>query len=448
MPTPFFGLNFQTGSTPQVKRYTGLSLTAVGNAFGTAETDLGTCQPLNRVIQFGSQNTFLALVSYKIWRSTDAGVTWTNVYSLPSPSATPGQNSGLNVIYSNGIPRVCVIWSNVSINITGAYSTDGITWTQDGTASWGGGVTGWIKDTIYRNTLFVNSNDAGAGITVAYTPGTIPTVIPAPGNYYATTVSLCVFNDTLVLTGRTNTSAARAVWSLEGGGWQSRVTLTTGTLSSTGKTGMFVDSNSGELIVFNRKTIPGAWGCWKVDSSFAAVDISTTVLPFAMLTSSGGTARVLTFVDGEATPGSNPDKYIIYADGEEATVLPAMYKWMGTGTTMNGIDSGGSNKDALTLSNNCQGVGNWSSGENSIEILNRTPTSGGVILTYKAYGGGSVNIRGWFATQLEEYETHAATLLGPTAITADGFSRQITWNNAADGIATGSRFRMILEVYV
>ena len=446
MPTPYFGLNTQVGS-PTVKRYLGLSATAVGNTFGTAETLDTTTQSLNRVIQFGGDsNTFLALQNKIVYRSTDAGVTWTQVFA---PAASPsGYSSGLNVIYKNGIPTVCFIWkSTVVIGFStegrGSYSTDGITWVTDSGVP-GMGIGSYIsKDTIFRNTLYVASTASFGGdiehIT-SYSPGS------NLGNIsLASYPTLCVFNDQLTVL-----RADSLLYTLSGGALQLRISSFPAAGGAPRYLGMFVDSNSGDLICFARKAT--SWGCYQVSASQLTAgtftDISTTVIPLGMRSSVGASSRVLTFVDGEATPGSNPDKYLIYTDNELSGTVPSLYKWNGVSTEMSDIDSGGSSRDALTVATNCQGVGNWSSGENSIELLNRTPTSGGVILDYKAYGGGAVNIRAWFGTQLEEYETHAATLIGTTAITADGTARQITWNNAADGIATGSRFRMILEVYV
>jgi len=467
MLTSFFGLNIYSG-TPQVKRYFGLSSELIGTSFGTAESTSGSIlQALNRVIQFGSQNTFLALVNNQVWRSTDAATTWTNVYSF---SGSSGQCSGLNVIYINGIPTVCFIWNSAGSVINGSYSTDGITWTENSGFAAPSAIGALGKDTIYRNTLYVCpmvivGGPSYATIIIGYTPGSPPFSVDVPAGQPPINASLCVFNDTLYYMSMSVVGATRRIYALNALTLQLAVTLIASGGTTTmynNKSGMFVDSNSGDLIAFTKGSAvaptfssnTGPWSCFRISSSFVVTDISATVLPSGMLLATTPTSdKVLTCVDGEADPGTNPNKYIIYATAVVSTDPMTLYQWNGVSTTMSTLDSGGNGLDALTLSNNCQGVGFWTSGENSIQLINRAPSTTGMILSFKLYSTGNigvVNIRAWFGTVLEEYPITAATLIGTTTgLTADGSTTYlVTWNNFADGISAGSRFRLIMEAYV
>jgi hypothetical protein len=468
MPSSFFGLNgISAGTgTPQVRRYNGLSSSTVGNTFSSAQTVAidATSQPLNRVIQFGSQNTFLALINNSVFRSTDAGVTWTSVFTFSGAtnvSGVPDCKTGLNVVYRGGIPTVVFMSALSSFSsASGYYSTDGINWTTDAPTSFASN-TSYCNDTIFRNSLCALAPvSAGSGGFLAiYSPGSAISTIAGTVVNPAVTASLCVFNDQLLYMSIPNdfSTTFRRILVLNGGSLQTFSTLATGltAIGGTGKCGMFVDSNSGDLIAFNRKSIPGAWGCWSVTSAGVATDISSTVLPSGMLsTSASVTARVLCFVDGQASPGSNPTKYVIYSDSNVTGTLETMYKWNGVGSVMTDIDSGGNIRDALSLSENCQGVNFWTSGENSVSLVSRTPTSGGIILNFILYSTGNaavVNVRAWYGTQLEEYPTRAATLTGTTiGLTADGSTTyQVTWTSTTEvpAVNPGDRFRLIMEVY-
>ena len=464
--------------TPQVRRYNGLSSATVGNSFSSEQTVTidSFSQPLNRVIQFGSQNTFLALINNSVFRSTDAGVTWTSVFTFSGAtgvSGAPDCKTGLSILYRGGIPTVVFVSGLSSFSsASGFFSTDGINWTTDASVSITSNLS-YTCDTVFRNTFYAiaQGDSNGQNKIVAYSPGSAISLITATGNTPETaTACLCVFNDQLIYTATPEAASAspttRNLYVLNGGRLQAFSTLATGqpTIGTSGKCGMFVDSNSGDLIAFNRKSAPGAWGCWSVTSAGVATDISATVLPSGMLSSAASTAaRVLTFVDGQASPGSNPDKYVIYSDSNATGTLETMYKWNGVGSVMTDIDSGGNIRDALSLSQNCQGVNFWTSGENSVSLINRSPISGGVRLSFKLYsvaGATAVKVRAWYGTQLQEYPLTAATISAPTngaitlnvntGLTADNgvTTFQFTWDSTIDGVDVGDRFRLILEVFV
>jgi len=463
MPASYLAINMRS-TTPVVKTLNGLSPTTTGTSPGAAEAFTAKDQPLNRAIQFGSATTFLVLINGTIRRSTDSGTSWTTTLSF-TPFNTC--KSGLNIVSVNGVPTVCFISTDTSATtFKGYYSTDGISWTTEGPVTNVSvvGERGMFGDTVYRSSLYVGFSPTAnnSWYTGIYTPGSGISFILAIASI-PLSVSFCVFNDNLYAISRNGSAVGTTpVYILSAGSWVLATTLTGGSLNMTDlRPGAFVDGSF--MYVFSAKVAGTSWGCWKVASDHSFTDISTTVLPLGMQSGASLTSRCLTWVDGSLSPGSDPSKYLIYADGDTATDPLTLFKWVNDATAMTNIDSGSNNAEALSTAKNVGGQNFWVNGENSVNLVSRTGILSGIRLSFQLFsttGTPTVNVRGFFGNVSTEYPTTACTLINPSSGSMSGntitglvidngvTTFQVTWSSTADGIAAGDRFRLILEVYI
>jgi len=478
MPTPFFGLNFQDGTTPQVKLYNGTQTSPVGVSFGVLDSGVtSTAEPraTNRVIQFGSNNIFYATVGNQVYRTTDGGASWTSVYTLAALAVNQSTKTGLFLPYINGVPHLALFWktTGTSETLSGAVSSNGTTWTSYGPVFMGtptgAPAGGFYGGYMYRNKIFtvrpgstavaaVFSFDPGSG---AFSLNTVATM----GTTNREAADFCEFNGNLLLLFKlTGGTANLAV--LGGGSFANVITsfVGVGVAATGGKSGMLVDGSN--LYCFLYATALLGWKCFEVSSTYIATDITSTVIPIGMTgsTSGGNSAadsRVFLMVDQEATPGANPNKYLYYTNGTVAGNPWTVYQWQGSGSVMTQLDTGGgSTTQALSLTTFSQGSYFWADDANHVELTNRTPLSNSLRLYFVVSsdsGVAVVDVRAWRGSALQEYPITAATLTDPssgsmsgntiTGLIADNVTvYQVTWQTGTDGFAAGDPYSLILEV--
>lgn len=466
MPSSFLAVNWASG-TPQLKRYTGMSCTFIGNTI-TGSTAAAYTFPgsQNRAIQFG--NAFYAVLAVNattggVFRSTDNGTTWATVLTFTVFSGGNYVVSGLNIIYSNGIPLLVFMTTNSIGNaIVGYRSTDGTTWNSDTSATFGVGAS-FTSDVVYRGSLYctmTGNSNAFIGV-ISYSPGAVSFI---NGGVSTTTVgpttSLCVYKDLLYFTCVEN--AFRRVYVLDGGSFSLIANLGTFTANVSAKSAMLVDGDY--LYVFMPKNATGTWGCWQLDSAYTVVDLTTTVLPNGMASADViASSRALSFVDGQANPGADPTKYLFFTSNSTAALPWTLYKWMGPSNKMQAEAVGGFVADSMCVNKNVTGSTFWTYGDYHIELVNRAAVSNGTRLTFNIYSSTAstptIDVRIWYGMDLEEYPTRSGTLVDPTngsisggnintgVVINNGASiYQVTWDTITDGISVGQRIILVMAV--
>lgn len=483
MPSAYLAINSRSG-TPQIRRYNGLSSSLIGQPVtgAVAENYVNDAQPVNRVIQFGGANTFYVLQASSssandVFRSTDGGNTWTSVLSTAAQATFTDRKSGLNIIYNNGVPNLVFLTNTDGSTIRAYRSADGTSWVNDASLSFQSD-TFW-SDLTYRSSMacMVKGN-SGFG-SLIYTPGslsfaTLTTAQTFPTNSIrSTTAALVVFNDTLmcIVMGSGDTGVQFLMEALllifSAGNWvkaQTVRSVTDYTVGSETKCNALV--SGAFLYVFFPASSAGVWACYEISSTFTATNISSAVLPAGLLSGTiGANGRALCWVDGQVSPGSDPDKYMIFTVSGASTSALSLYKWTSSSTKMTDIDVGSTVAEALSLNKNVEGSTFWTSGENHVELVNRSAGADGTVLYFNLYAGTggtpTVNVRVWYGTNDAEYPMQAATLINPSSgsITGGGTinsglvvnnglsSYQVTWDNNTDGVSVGVRTIIVLEVF-
>lgn len=499
MIASFIGLQFQTG-TPQMFRYAGTNVAAVGSSFGTADIAVtsslsNNCMPCGRVIRFGGLNTYVATVDTNIYRSTNGGSTWTAVHALTDIASTATQiKSGFAVVYLNGLPALAMMYQGSgagSLNsYYGVYSFDGVTWTTQGsfTITTAGNLSnvnrGFNHTVVQGSTVYIQAGSSSAAggsssdYTFIYQPGANSITAANPsgignGNMSPT---ICEFNNRIFVLYVRTAATTLTLGEIVGNNSTVISSLQTGMPSTTSGTGtLFVDGVNMYAIATGSDGAGSNTGfkVWQISSTLTVTEITSTVLPTILrsaypLTAGIAEGRVQAIIDGVTSPGSAPTIYLYFSFS--ANTNYALYQWNGNATEITLISQGGTTLHSLPFFGNVTGtyfvadsVYPSTTGI-SVEVTNRIFTATGVRLSFKIYGtsaGGAVSFRVYVGAANEEYPTTAGTLTDPsvgaisggninTGLTADNgvTTYQVTWAAQTDGFTTNSQFRLVGDAFV
>jgi hypothetical protein len=450
-----------TGS--QVKTYTNATPTLQGQIFGGLSTgtgSIGAATNVNRcsVVNYQGYQTFFAIVGTSIYKSTDAGATWTAVRTL-STMTSQVLHAGLRVCSTGGQTQIFVMYQG-SANFTVDYSTDGgTTWSSVNAVTIGGNTfsdaifwngkfyTMWYSTSVGNNTFAVWDPSAHA-ISTGTGSGT---TFPAGSNAAIGPVRLCAFNGNLYAIGEAGGNYSLYVW---GSNWTVAASnFRASTVNQSAYPELFAQGGFMWAITQSSTT----WRCDKFDTSLT-VTASNTAIPAAF---SAAAARVFAVADSAQGMGSEPQIYIYYSPDGTSTTNWSCYQWNGGSSVMTLVESGGAAQDSMNFVKWSGGDGFWQSGNDKVEIISRTGVAGGVQYTFKLYsssGTDVVSLRGWYSTNTQSYAYSHATLINPSSgsvsgqniisLTADNStSYTVTWASVTDGIANGANYGFFLEQF-
>jgi hypothetical protein len=470
MPTPFLALNVFSG-TPQAKLFNGTQTSNLGVTFGAADTGR-TAPPFaaQRIIQFGPTDTWYAVTGSSVYRTTDAGASWSSVLTLTSLNAQQNIKTGLYICYLDGIPRLSLFWNRTlgfgSSDWTIASSANGTTWTTTAvnltTFDYTGSHT-LSSQFLYRNKIFAFWY--GSANIIIGDPGSNSITIASSGLNSSSSVAFGTFNGDLYALYRVEPGIARlAIYS--GGGFVVVATLIGSGVNNVAKEfGLLADGVNLYCFVYN--TTATGWQCYQVTSTYTVTNITASIIPPGMTGTTGGgnapdTSLVRIMVDQEASPGVDPIKYIYFTRSPQVTDSWSVFQWMGNATQMQQIDSGGGNGAmALSLPIVPTGSYNWADGENTVVLLDRSPLLGALRLYFALYsdsGVAVVSVNAFTASLTQEYPTTVATLTNPSSGSMSGntitglvanngaTTYEVTWQAATDGFDSGDAYSIILEV--
>lgn len=467
--TPFLGARIVSGGTPQAQRFIDATPANQGVTTGTLETyAAGTSNPNDRVIMFApagaanGENTFLFFVGSQIFRTDDAGATWSLVHTPTTFSAASQERTGLFIVYdSTGVPWVvCGYRSTGGGTVRFSYSSDGTSWTETATIV----VTASNVHTaaVYRDSFYMAVSTGSFLTVIQFTPATasLTSFNSSAFTNGMASVNLIVWDGFLYLVGLISTGAvriARVVGSVD----TTIATSAAGLGTTTGFGLAFVDPNDNNLYFAFRSSGTGH-RVFQINGAFTISEVTGTVLAGSSpLTVNGFWKCVL--VDAEANIGGAPDIYLYWAASSAIGTLVSQYQWNGSGAA---IGAGGTPNDTggdfsfamINADKTSEGSRFWTTGQKKIEMVGRngTPLPSSTRRQFRCYGGGLVTVRIYWGTDDVEYPIVLAGLSSPTSgsisggtdninVPADGSLQEVT--AALPGEVFGDRFVMNMEVF-
>jgi hypothetical protein len=447
MATPYLCLNNRTG-TPTVKRVVGGAPVDQGVALpsATTETDDWNLLPgSQRAIRFGGYQTWIVVQKSRIYRTTDAGATYSTVFGPDTDLGDAGK-TGPYLFYINGTATLVVIAINSSGAMRQFTSTDGITWTKSGTLSSPGGAVNYpfVSTVQWRGSLYFIRRNTSTASTPSYAlnpgAGTLTEIAQTVGggqyNY-----DMCAVNDKLFQLAYDSGGPSWKLFELSGGAWVLRVTIVTvGGITNTGAPALFYDNASGRLVALMMSGTGPSYRAFSIDpSTFGTTDLGATITGAFGTADDAAIFRVI--YDGSVTVGGTPVPFICYKSTGGAGAMTE-FQWNGVASAPTSVGSGVDAAFCVPFGDQATAGGSvfWTSGQRHVERLTATPVAGGVRYGFKLYSpNASVDtvsvawIRGLAASEFPA--TPFASLQNPSAGTISG-GNQIDGLDAADNGAT------------
>lgn len=473
MPTPMLALNWKSGTTPQVRRVLTGSSSTQGVSFGTLETGAGVAdQAFQRVVRFRGHQTLIAVVNTSIYRSTDAGVSWTAVVSADSDLGGTGAKAGPFVLHPAGVPTLVILARTSTSSWKLFTSTDGSSWQKSSAftlvdsgaqpiqqvVSWQGALYGFAGFGSNARTFIWNTTSAS--------------VVAAPTAVFSGSCphAMTVFNDRLfALSTPAADAQARTLYEFSSGAWVARdasFLTSQGTPGADQKMLLFVDPAANVLVGWCPQVGTG-WRCFTWDSLLGRNEITSSV-GASLLGTAANTSRLAAVVDGmDPGLGASPRVFVYHAANGTAGTAFSVFRWVGVSSQMAAIGSGGDVQHAMPFGVQYQGSCFFTPGQRHIERVSATPVNGGVKWGIKLYSPvsspstDSVDVCFYLGEAEAEYPgTPKATLASPStgSITggntwtglnaADNGSTtfEVTWKAEDDGYLDGERVKIVPQI--
>ena len=339
----FLVTDIRTGSGGQCVAYTynNGSPSQLGDAFGTIlGGSFNYCKLRDGIIQF--QGQIYAVAQDGIYQKDDPTTqtgTWTQVLAFTSPSATVQNWSGIHVATIGGTPTLFGVYGETSA-LFRWFKFDGTTWTQSVSGTDPGIADGnsFGDVVVWNNVLYgllENTRD-----TVIFDPGSNSF---SSGNAVvdngSNCGSLCVFGGRLFLLDRGDVTNSWELFELLGTAWTSvsNTSLTNFGVSQLGKSALFTDGTYlYGMVPRSAAASQQGWYCMRWDADLILIDITTEVLPSALVSAdSGGTyaggdniinEAMLAVYDLNTDPTST-QIYLYYSSSLTAGSSMTMYQW-------------------------------------------------------------------------------------------------------------------------
>jgi len=473
------------GTSPQVYRaLNGKTLSQVGNNFGTLE-DLGAVVfPCNSVVEFGGD--LYCWQWNTIYKYNSGTGNWDSDYAVPSyDTGDDERRTGLYIINVSGTPTLIGLHRRSAGNIWDVRLPLGGSWSNNNTGidEIGGDLfrMGYIGGCFVWRDLFwmvgsqnppkVMSWDPANSVAVVHTlPGT-------SGSTCGGTASTFVIlnNDLYVIGARTINNAEDYItlWRFQSGAFVAvqnigSTVVGTGLLRGNGSNpnrdhyAAWSDGTNIFCIVRGASTSVSTGGLYAFKlapsgSTFTETNITNPVVPSAYRQGSMQATdypRWWVVKDNDTDPTS-PDVYFYFSlNYGSAAVLH--YVWEGESTLMSDGTSLGSGELSMPDANQTAGERAWTSSEPNVLITGLAQGTGGLTISFKAWGGGTKTVKFYYSLE-EETPTSQCTLTGSatggsatrsgntvTNVSADGATTYtITWDFFTDGAFIGGRFEVL-----
>ena len=464
------------GTTCAAYRYLNATPTQIGNTFGTSFSGTATStRPRNLVVQFGGE--LYAMARDGIYQKDDpTSMTgaWSQVLAFVTPSTTQCRFTGLFPVEVAGQTYLVGIYGNSASAAQWRWvKFDGTTWTQAGSNVASSSMSQIHNAIVYGGVLHLIGMSFSAGMT--YDPssdafGTTTT----PASTQRGGMSLCVFQGRLF--GQViDATGPIYLYEYTAGTWSSFANLSGTTIGAINWEGchhsLITDgTNMYGIWPASAGGADSGWSVSQISAAFAVTDISTTVLPGALLSTnnggsypaSGATNDVfLGCYDVDTAPGT-VGIVLYFANSSTSGTLLTAYQWNGNASVITQIDIGGNVYHSLPTGYQNNGERIWTAGELDISITARVPVIGGERISFIAYGGGTGHsMKLYFAFDGEPFlleATLATPVTGGSATFNSGLNQvegvdgdgatvyTIIWTAPVDGVTIGTRVTRVPQI--
>lgn len=424
---------------------------STGVTFGAFETG-GTVgdQFFARTMRYRGYQTWVVVQGDSIYRTTDAGASWSTVYGPDADLGGTVCKSGLHLVYPGGVATLMFMARGAAGMFSVFSSADGITWTKTGPVALTSQTSALQANAFWQGGIFCSAGLGGSARTYRADIGLKTILEITQPDVHGSQNDSCfaVFNDRLFGVWTKLSDGRIGLWELVGLGWTLVTTFAaaaTPAFAADRKLALFVQGAN--LYLVGIAGNPIAWTCYEITSALAVTDVSAaTMTPIA-----GGetnTSRAGVIVDGPIAGGGTVPEIDLYisADGVSGTAV-ATYRFNGSFVPITALAGGNSVQNTWPFGVQYGGNVFWTAGQQTVELVTALPTltgGSGVRWGFQLFSPNSspdlVNVRGFWGTAQDEY---ACGQLGPNpnAVLASPSSgslvgQTITGLDAADNGAT------------
>lgn len=466
------GAGATTGNTPS------------GSSFETGGS-VGD-QANQRIVRYRGHQTWVAVQGTNIYRSTNAGSSWSSVLS-DSDLGSHVCKSGLYVVEVAGTTQLVLLTrTGTSGNFAIFTSEDGSSWTKHGPYSGFTNQTMALQaGTIWRGRLYccAGTGSSGRSYAVDLHTRTLTQATLTGLNSNFNDAALCVFDDKLYGLWHKSSSTATLYQYVPGSNtWVEKVTLGSGVANGDAdrKSCLFVQG-SHLYAIFCQGSGVGPiyeWKAYQIDSSLSATDVSDDTLDPVDVhagTSPGAGARVAVIAEA-GSAGGVPEIDLYFAP--DATATPSatqvvVFRWNGPSTDVTELDNGSAACAAWPFGVQYSGNVFWTSGQRVIEQVSSSPVQGGTRRKFRLYSpNGSpddVDVRAWYGSAADEYPCGASaaneaaelsdpsdgsmsgnTVTGLDAADNGSTTFEVTWNTTEQqqSLPNGDHAKLVMELTV
>jgi hypothetical protein len=490
MPADWMFVTERGASQPVVGTYNGaFSRTVISAPFGTnlGSDDIQECAQFNNVLKIGDGTQQFCVLFDGLYESTDSGATFAQVFAFTSPTADLTRrinHGGLHIAYDEANQeRVLGGWffSSIGFTITGwSYNLSTLATSETNQAYNGSSDEIIGSEILYGSSVHFNignglnqSNFFSFDIVnQSWADYTLPAIlgsVAGASNCYAVASDGALYLAILhLVTGVGTYSLLKFT-----GSWSSL-----GTIVSFNDTNLENNRDQARIALYSDGTDLGTyllagvtpsygWQKYQItaasgfDPTVATNRTSTDVPANLRNTVDGGTAnsnpdkRCIVVQDTQSTPGTL-ETYLAFSDDAAPGTPFSVHQDSGFGAVATFVGSGGQVRDALPQASRNGGGYFFASGQNGAEVLFVSETTGGELLHFVAYGGGTVTVQ-FRRGPKQQGATNLCTLFGSatgggtrvgntvTGVTADGVTvNTVPWDFFTDSFANNEALAVLL----
>lgn len=406
----------------------------------------------------------------EVYVSTDEGATFTLDHTFTGGSITANANQTIGpvpVMVNGALKLVGFYFNSLNINIF-EYDVALDSWTSfDSGVNASANTAGFTTPVVFNGLVYVRAGD----VFIAYDPVSTGTVtLTNNGLINLGADQLIAWNGGLWLGPITDSGINSGMALLQGSTWDAStggVNFSIGQgPATTSKAGVFIDPNTGNLIVMERSTT--SFLVFRITPGLVVTDITGAVVGagLAALGAVGNETRIWPHIS--RSPGGNYTVDIYAARGGDTTDPVERFTWVNDATNFTELGVvGGTGDMAFPYAIHGGDYNGFFAGEKRVVQTAQSANANGITITCEAFqdGGTTLSVRGHYdevgadpnALTLAPMTISNPAGTGGLSVSGSNPGAQIDgvpanrtaitfdWDQVTDGFVTGDNFNFQLE---